>query len=181
MSRLFRPITALLSFYQPAYAAALVGILEQADYSVIRYLARFWTTQDFNDHASLRYTRSVRNKALLLFVTLGALYQVLVGLVLLSYNLADDVAGAVPIGLALIISYPVVWAHLLALAYGVYKIGWRLVHFKMVGRSVVAGILEWQVRRLRRKHKFTLIAVAGSVGKTSTKLAIAHTLSRPAG
>ena len=36
--------------------------------------------------------------------------------------------------------------------------------------------LERKVEQLRVKHKFTVVAVAGSVGKTSTKLAVARLL-----
>lgn len=35
---------------------------------------------------------------------------------------------------------------------------------------------EWQTLRLRKKHSFTVIAVAGSLGKTSTKIALAQLL-----
>ncbi len=52
----------------------------------------------------------------------------------------------------------------------------RRLHPKQVGRSVVCAILEWQVRRLRARHDITVVAVVGSIGKTSTKLAIAHSL-----
>lgn len=45
-------------------------------------------------------------------------------------------------------------------------------------RNIVASILGWQVRRLQKKNKFKVVAVAGSVGKTSTKLAIAQVLSQ---
>ena len=47
---------------------------------------------------------------------------------------------------------------------------------KKLARSLVAAILGWQVRRLRSKNDFKVIAVAGSIGKTSTKLAIAQVL-----
>lgn len=47
---------------------------------------------------------------------------------------------------------------------------------KKLGRALICNILERQVRRLRKKHTFQLVAVAGSIGKTSTKLAIAHAL-----
>lgn len=47
---------------------------------------------------------------------------------------------------------------------------------KKLARSVIVAILGWQVRRLRRKHDFKVVAVAGSIGKTSTKLAIAQVL-----
>jgi UDP-N-acetylmuramoyl-tripeptide--D-alanyl-D-alanine ligase len=50
------------------------------------------------------------------------------------------------------------------------------MNLKKIGKAVLARRLERQVRQLRRQNDFKLIAVAGSVGKTSTKLAIAKTL-----
>lgn len=43
-------------------------------------------------------------------------------------------------------------------------------------REIICKILESRVVRLRKNHQFTVVAVAGSVGKTSTKMAIAKTL-----
>lgn len=37
--------------------------------------------------------------------------------------------------------------------------------------------MGWQVRRLRRENDFKIVGVVGSIGKTSTKLAIARVLS----
>ncbi|HVV67132.1 MAG TPA: Mur ligase family protein [Candidatus Saccharimonadales bacterium] len=48
---------------------------------------------------------------------------------------------------------------------------------KKIGKALLAQRMERQVRSLRQKNKITVIAVCGSVGKTSTKLAIAKTLS----
>lgn len=47
---------------------------------------------------------------------------------------------------------------------------------KKLARAVVAAILGHQVRRLYKKGQFKVIGVAGSIGKTSTKLAIASVL-----
>ncbi|MDL2363051.1 MAG: Mur ligase family protein [Patescibacteria group bacterium] len=47
---------------------------------------------------------------------------------------------------------------------------------KTVGKNILCLLLEGQVKRLRAKNVFTVVAVAGSLGKTSTKLAIAKTL-----
>ena len=49
---------------------------------------------------------------------------------------------------------------------------------KHLAKSAVAAVLGWQVRRLYKKNDFKVVAVAGSVGKTTTKLAIAKVLSR---
>ena len=48
---------------------------------------------------------------------------------------------------------------------------------KRLGKEFLCKLLERQVVRLRAKHQFKIVAVGGSVGKTSTKLAIAKTLS----
>ncbi|HEX5395088.1 MAG TPA: Mur ligase family protein [Candidatus Saccharimonadales bacterium] len=47
---------------------------------------------------------------------------------------------------------------------------------KKLAKKAVAAILGYQVRALYKKNKFQVVAVAGSVGKTSTKLAIAKVL-----
>jgi UDP-N-acetylmuramoyl-tripeptide--D-alanyl-D-alanine ligase len=48
---------------------------------------------------------------------------------------------------------------------------------KKIGKTFLCHLLEAQVKRLQQKNDFKVVAVAGSVGKTSTKLAIARTLS----
>lgn len=47
---------------------------------------------------------------------------------------------------------------------------------KKLFRELISKALESQVMRLRQKHTFTVVAVAGSVGKTSTKMAVAMLL-----
>lgn len=46
----------------------------------------------------------------------------------------------------------------------------------MLAKKLVVAILGWQVRRLYKKNDFKVVAVAGSLGKTSTKLATAQIL-----
>jgi UDP-N-acetylmuramoyl-tripeptide--D-alanyl-D-alanine ligase len=48
---------------------------------------------------------------------------------------------------------------------------------KKFAKQLIADILGWQVRRLKQRNDFKVVAVAGSIGKTSTKLAIAQVLS----
>lgn len=45
-------------------------------------------------------------------------------------------------------------------------------------KNLVVSVLAGQVRRLRAKHQFKVVGVVGSIGKTSTKLAIAQTLGK---
>lgn len=49
---------------------------------------------------------------------------------------------------------------------------------KKIAKFLVVSVLGWQVRRLRRKNQIRIIGVAGSIGKTSTKLAIANVLNQ---
>lgn len=44
-------------------------------------------------------------------------------------------------------------------------------------KKLVVAMLVSRVQRLRRKHSFKVVAIAGSIGKTSTKFAIASVLS----
>jgi len=48
---------------------------------------------------------------------------------------------------------------------------------KTKGKALVCAILERQAMQLRAKHRFTIVTVSGSIGKTSTKQAIAHILT----
>ncbi len=48
---------------------------------------------------------------------------------------------------------------------------------KKLAKSAVAAILGRQVKRLYKKNNIKVIGVAGSIGKTSTKLALAQVLS----
>lgn len=49
---------------------------------------------------------------------------------------------------------------------------------KKTAKKLIAKVLGWQVRRLTKRHQVQVVGVAGSVGKTSTKLAIAKVLSQ---
>ena len=49
---------------------------------------------------------------------------------------------------------------------------------KKIAKSVVVRVLAWQVKRLRNKKQFKIVAIAGSIGKTSTKFAVAAVLKK---
>jgi UDP-N-acetylmuramoyl-tripeptide--D-alanyl-D-alanine ligase len=54
------------------------------------------------------------------------------------------------------------------------------VNLKKIGKSFLCTLLEGQAKRLLARQKVIIIAVGGSIGKTSTKLAIARTLEKTA-
>jgi UDP-N-acetylmuramoyl-tripeptide--D-alanyl-D-alanine ligase len=99
--------------------------------------------------------------------------QLLAGLWFVYQGVHMSSLASLYFGLALIVSYPVVWAHLLPIVALPGVIFW----LKPLGKRVLCRLLERQVVRLRKRHDFAVVAVVGSVGKTSTKLAIADALS----
>jgi UDP-N-acetylmuramoyl-tripeptide--D-alanyl-D-alanine ligase len=98
--------------------------------------------------------------------------QLLAGISFIAANYKLHMIAGWQFGLAIILAYPIIWAHMLPIFVGI----WWLLHPKRLAREIVCRVLESQVRRLRKKHTFDVVAVAGSVGKTSTKLAIARLL-----
>jgi UDP-N-acetylmuramoyl-tripeptide--D-alanyl-D-alanine ligase len=163
--------------YGPRYVWTLLAMLQTAQYRALPYLNTYWRTQDFSDSAlTARLARTPNTDSLRTAIAAGMLAQVVAGLGLVFLWAKGDLVAGNLFGLALIVSYPLVWAHVLALAVGARSIGYFVLRPKKLGRSLVCWTLERQVLRLRSRHQFKVVAVAGSVGKTSTKLAIAQVL-----
>ena len=172
-------VGSLISMYGIGYVWAVLSILQAAGYRAWPYLRRYWHTQDFSD-PSLRQglVKTERLKMLRTAMWAGMFAQVVTGIGLIVLWARGDLLAGNLFGLALLVSYPLVWAHLIALPV-VLKNGWYFaLHPKKLGRAIVCRKLEKQVLKLRRHHDFKVVAVVGSVGKTSTKLAIAKVLER---
>lgn len=163
----------LLSMYAPTYPERLIALYVRARKRFGAYMAHYWQTTDFTAVAYAPGELTGRERFAAHILQAGMIVQIMVGLAFIGLALAKQTDGAWQFGLALLLSYPIVWAHLLPLAVA----AWWLLHPKKLGRRVLCALLESQVRRLRRRHQFKVIAVAGSVGKTSTKIAIAKVLS----
>src|SRR5690606_35875887 len=83
------------------------------EYQAVPYLRRFWCTQRFDRVMYRRQLERTRPARLLLWaLRLGMLLEIAAGAVLLLLGLDEQVTGGAAFGLALIIGYPVVWAHL---------------------------------------------------------------------
>lgn len=148
-------------------------MLQSSEFRIGYFLRWYWRTNDFSRIIRNRLiVETPTSKRLRIAVRIGVLLQVAIGLALIILWGRYDINGGWQFGLAIILSYPIVWAHALALMVAA---SW-LRHPKAVGRAIVCGILERQVRRLRARHNFSVVAVVGSVGKTSTKMAIASLL-----
>jgi UDP-N-acetylmuramoyl-tripeptide--D-alanyl-D-alanine ligase len=160
-----------LSLYSWRYPLSLV-ILWSRHPQLAHYLRVYWHTTDFSSLNKINgsFTRRERMVAVLLYI--GIVLQLVAGVALLGAWHWNDLQGGWQFGLATLLAYPIVWAHLLI---GIVW-AWWLAHPKALGRSIVCRVLESQVTRLRKRHTFNVVAVAGSVGKTSTKIAIARVL-----
>lgn len=167
-------VSLVISPYTPRYALTLVAMLGAQQYRALPYLRQYWNTQDFS-RPGVRPVRPMprRDMSLVVVLGLGMSLQILAALSLAYLWLYTGLAGGWAFALAVFLSYPLVWAHVLAAA----AVATYVAAPKRLGRAVVCRILEGQVRALRRRHDFTVVAVAGSVGKTSTKLAIARLLA----
>jgi len=151
----------LFSLYSPRFPTVLVYMLQSTEYAVGPYLKWFWHTTNFYE---VMYRRTLhRTKAarmLLLAIRLGGALQVLVGVVLIALWQFADVTGGLAFGLALIISYPVLWAHLIVLPLWLG----RIFITRPKQRRLIAASKD-----IFANFGGTIIAVAGSYGKTSMK------------
>lgn len=152
---------ALLSLYSPHYPTTLIYMLQNTEYRALPYLAWFWRTQDFStvEHRRrLERTRAAR--LLLLALRFGMLIQLAAGMALLYAWLRFGWPGFWGFGLALIIAYPVVWAHLIVLPLVLARI---LIILPRDYFRVKAS------EQIFAKHPGQKIAIVGSYGKTSMK------------
>lgn len=166
-------IRPVLAMYNPIFAASVVTELTRRRYSGWRLLGWIWRSKTYQN--DVRLTEIQRSVATLL--GLAMLAQLAAGVALLVDWARYGTAGTWEFGLALVLSYPLVWAHVVVVLAWIRNLLWEIAHPKKAARSAVCTMLEWQVRQLRARHRFRVVAVAGSLGKTSTKLAVAELLA----
>lgn len=151
---------SLFSLYSWHYGATLVYMLQSVEYRGWPYLKWFWRVGDFGavrQRRQLALTRPAKLLAVALYA--GMLLQLAAGISLLA---AWQLYGwpAWQAGVVLVVSYPVVWAHLVLLPVG-------------LGRLLVIGPRQRRAIRRAEKvfagHPGVKLAVAGSYGKTSMK------------
>lgn len=161
-------IKRLAEVYRPRYLSTLVYMLQSVEYRPGLYLKWFWRTRDFSRVAQRRtldYTKPAR--LLLLALCLGAGLEVLVGAFLVYLGIWRGLSGGIAFGAALIVGYPVVWAHLVIIPL-------------LLGRWFVSLPAEERLihdmETVFANHKGVKIAVAGSYGKTTMKELLATVL-----
>lgn len=157
------------SVYLPSYPRALVYMLQSTEYQVKSYLAWVWRTKDFTtvmQRRTLDQTKAVR--LLLLALRFGIVLHIAVSLYLIYLGATQQFIGGVPLGLSLILLYPVLWAHLLAVPV-------------VLGRWFISRPAERTLitrsEQVFAAHPGIKIAVAGSYGKTTMKELLATVLA----
>jgi len=158
-------IRAFLSVFRPSYPRIIVYMLQSTEYQIGPYLRWFWRTQDFSrvmQRRALELTRPAR--LLLLAVRLGIVLEILAGIGLIIWH----PVGGIAFGLALLLGYPVVWGHFVAVPLELGRI--------LITQPAEHKLIE-QSRGIFADHPGIKIAVAGSYGKTSMKELLATVLS----
>ncbi|QQS19803.1 hypothetical protein IPL85_06085 [Candidatus Saccharibacteria bacterium] len=165
-----RVLRNLYNFYAPLRISRSLTYMAQAtEYQSFPFLRWLWQIQDFSavmQRRSLEPTRAAR--LLRLGLLSGMFSQIILAfsLIYVSQNTPYDEIRWY--GLALLVSYPIVWAHMLAL-------------FLALGRIIITEPREnrqaIQAAELFQKHPGNRIAIAGSYGKTSMKELLQTVLS----
>lgn len=163
-------IRGLLSLYAWSYPRVLVYMLQNTEYHLMPYLRWYWQTVHFE---RVMYRRKLELTAparmLRLALCLGIVLQLSSGVILLTLGLRGELTGGVAFGSAVIISYPVVWAHLIAIPL---ELG-RLLIIRPKQRLLIR-----KSRAVFARFPGLKIAIAGSYGKTSMKELLLTVLSQ---
>jgi UDP-N-acetylmuramoyl-tripeptide--D-alanyl-D-alanine ligase len=151
----------LFSLYVPSYSRTLVYMLQSTEYAIGPYLKWVGRTKDFSSvmhRRTLNKTKAAR--LLLLAVRLGILLQLAAGCLLIYLGFSNHVVGGAYFGVALLISYPFVWAYLLTVPLALGR--WFITAPAQAKQIEEASVIL-------ANHPGIKIAVAGSYGKTSMK------------
>ncbi len=162
-------IRSFLYLYSWRYAPTIVYMLQSCEYRPGPFLAWYWRTQDFSKVMHRRSLDRTRRATMMLKVLrAGMLAQLVAGFLLIGLWHFNELSGGWQFGLALLLSYPIVWAHLavIPLFFG------RLFVVAPQERRLVR-----QSKHIFSNHRAVTIAVAGSYGKTSMKELLLTVLS----
>lgn len=159
----------LYTLYSPRFASVVVYMLQSTEYQIGPYLAWYWRTQNF---AKVMYRRQLhRTRAARLLraaILVGISVQAAAGVAITALGINGALAGGVYFGLALLVSYPIVWGHLVLIPL-------------IFGRIFIVKPHEARLIRrseqIFREHPGAKIAIAGSYGKTSMKELLLTVLS----
>ena len=154
-------IGRILSFFGPSYPKTLVYMLQSTEYEVGPYLKWYWRTNNFKEVAHRRTLDKTRRATLLVIgLRIGMLVQIIAGIIVLVQGIRLSHASDIYFGVAILLAYPVLWAHLIVIPLSIA----RLLIVKPKERRAVKAS-----RKIFEQHEAIKIAVAGSYGKTTMK------------
>ncbi len=165
--RFLRSSWALYSV--PRLTTTLVYMLQNTEYHPAPYLRWFWRTQDFSQVMHRRQLDATPAARLLrygLFVGVGL--HIIAAALWIYASVVTSSPGGVWYGAAALVAYPVVWAHVLALAVWLGDVCVRRPREQRHAATAA---------QLFRQHPGKRIAIAGSYGKTSMKELLRTVLS----
>lgn len=159
---------ALLSLYRPRYVAAIVYMLQNTEYKARPYLAWYWRTADFSKVMYRRQLEPTRAAKLLVWTLAACMVaEVVLGVALIFFGAQGKAPGGVYFGAALVVAYPVVWAHAII---ALVALGRVLIVTPRYRAMIVAA------EKTYATHPGMKLAVVGSYGKTSMKELLATVL-----
>lgn len=169
-----------LTRYTTRYPFAIASLLEESGY----HFPTFWHNYSrVSDWSSIQLSDRQKNTLHHRATTVLAIVALLAGLLWLATTWWLFQPATLTEGLILT-AYSVLWLYALPLLVALVAsaimtiVSLRTASVKTLPRRIVARILERQVVKLIDERGLLVVAVTGSIGKTSTKLAIAHLLSK---
>lgn len=154
-------INGFLSLYQPSYLKTIVYMLQSSEYEISPYFKWYWHVTNFSkvtNRKQLDLTRAA--EGLLWLLRIGAGVEILIGLLLIYLCEYHGLVGGTAFGLALIVIYPVLWAHLIVVPIVLSR--------ELIVKPKIAKKVE-KSDAIFSQHPAKKIAVAGSYGKTTMK------------
>jgi UDP-N-acetylmuramyl pentapeptide synthase len=165
-----KTIKSLRVLYSPEYMKTIAYMLQSSEYQIGPYLKWFWRTQDFSKVRNRReLDKTPVARAILSTLNAGVFLEVALGIVLiiLSINHTIIVYSWI-LGVAIIVAYPVIWAHLICLPVSLAKL---LIIEPKEKKATTRS------KKIFAEFPGIKIAVAGSYGKTSMKELLNSVLS----
>lgn len=162
-------IRRMLSLYHPVFPKSVVYMLQSTEYSPAGFLSWFWRAPSFSSVMNRR-TLDMTKVAKLLYWSLmtAIVVHIAASAALIFFGVSDANSLLIVAGATMLVLYPVIWAHLLVVPV-------------IVGRALIVKPKEKRLiaesKHIFGNHAGTIIAVAGSYGKTSMKELLATVLS----
>lgn len=160
---------SLLEMYRPRFVTTLAYMLQSTEYLAWPYVRWFWRTQDFRSVIRRRgFVPTRPARALRALMAAGMFVQFSVGVSLLVQWLWQGYDGSWQWGVALLVSYPIVWSHLVTIPLMAGR--WLIIEPRQ--RSMIRS-----ATKIFAAHPGIRLAVMGSYGKTSMKEILRTVLS----